>query len=51
MKKKDQIRGPWDDFFDDLFGPVVLFVGGVSALICLLPFVGIGIGIGYWIWG
>ncbi len=51
MKKKDRIRGSWDDFFENLFGPVDMFIGGITVFVCLLPFVGIGIAIGYWIWG
>jgi len=51
MKKKERVKDPWEDFFEELFGPFVLFGGLIALGVFCLPLIGIGVGIGYWIWG
>ncbi|WMI33597.1 membrane protein [Streptomyces phage Phredrick] len=45
MAKK--YRDPVEDLFNEIAGGCAL----IFAAIFFLPFVGLGIGIGYWIWG
>lgn len=49
--KKQKIKDPWENFFEELFGPFVLAGAFAALAIFVLPLVGLGIGIGYWIWG
>jgi hypothetical protein len=42
-----EYKDPVEDFFESVIG----FFGLVFAMIFFLPFVGIGIGLGYLIWG
>jgi len=41
----------YKDPVEDVFESIVGFFGLVFAAIFFLPFVAVGIGIGYWIWG
>ncbi|WMI33831.1 membrane protein [Streptomyces phage Patelgo] len=40
-------KDPVEETFNEIMGGCAIFF----ALLFFLPFVGIGIGIGYWIWG